>query len=95
MKATVSENGQVTIPKALRDRLGIRPGVVLEFHDEGGRLVATKAMDADPVDALYGILPQSASTISFGACGESRTRCDHGRQRAYFGKLTLLDPTAR
>lgn len=57
MKATVSEKGQVTIPKALRDRLGIRPGAVLEFRDEGGSLVATKAIGADPVDAVYGILP--------------------------------------
>ena len=26
MKAIVAERGQVTIPKALRDKLGIRPG---------------------------------------------------------------------
>jgi AbrB family looped-hinge helix DNA binding protein len=31
MKTTVSEKGQVTIPKRLRDRLGIRPGEVLEL----------------------------------------------------------------
>jgi AbrB family looped-hinge helix DNA binding protein len=56
MNATVSEKGQVTIPKALRDRLGIRPGQVLDFGEEGGRLVARKADDRDPVDALYGVL---------------------------------------
>ena len=61
MKATVSEKGQVTIPKALRDRLGIRPGAVLEFRDEGGSLVATKAMGADPVDVVYGILRDTRS----------------------------------
>lgn len=57
MRATVSEKGQVTIPKALRDRLGIRPGAVLEFRDDGGSLIATKAAGADPVDVVYGILP--------------------------------------
>jgi AbrB family looped-hinge helix DNA binding protein len=56
MRTTVSEKGQVTIPKRLRDRLGIRPGEVLEFIEEDGRLVATKAMPQDPVDAVYGIL---------------------------------------
>ena len=57
MKATVSEKGQVTIPKPLRDRLGIRTGQVLEFEEEGGRLVAVKAQDGqDPIDAVYGIL---------------------------------------
>ena len=56
MKATVSEKGQVTIPKAVRDRLGIRPGVVLEFRAEQGRLVATKLLRQDPVESVYGIL---------------------------------------
>jgi len=56
MKATVSEKGQVTIPKALRDRLGIRTGEVLEFETDRGRLVATKAAATDQVDAVYGIL---------------------------------------
>ena len=60
--STVSEKGQVTIPKLLRDRLGIRPGQVLEFRAERGRLVATKATATDPVDAVYGILPLDRST---------------------------------
>ncbi|MGH7411123.1 MAG: AbrB/MazE/SpoVT family DNA-binding domain-containing protein [Candidatus Methylomirabilis sp.] len=56
MKATVSEKGQVTIPKPLRERLGIRPGHVLDFRDEQGRLVATKVTPEDPVESVYGIL---------------------------------------
>ena len=56
MKATVSEKGQVTIPRPLRDRLGIGPGAVLEFRHEGGSLVATKAIGVDPVASVYGIL---------------------------------------
>lgn len=56
MKAIVSEKGQVTIPKPLRDRMGIRPGEVLEFSEERGCLLARKALERDPVDALYGSL---------------------------------------
>lgn len=56
MKAVVSEKGQVTIPKRLRDRLGIRPGQVLELVEEDGRLVAAKAMVIDPLERLYGSL---------------------------------------
>ena len=47
MKAVVSEKGQVTIPKALRDQLGLRPGTELAFSDEGGKLVARKLEGID------------------------------------------------
>ncbi len=39
MRATVAERGQITIPKVLREQLGIRPGTILEFTEENGRLV--------------------------------------------------------
>ena len=54
MKTTVSEKGQITIPKKLRQRLGIRPGDVLEFEEENGRLVGTKYLGDNPVAAVYG-----------------------------------------
>ena len=62
MNSVVSEKGQVTIPKALRERLGIRPGQVLDFDEENGRLVATKVTARDPVDAVWGILQDGRST---------------------------------
>ena len=62
MKTTVSEKGQVTIPKPLRDRLGIRPGQVLELREEGGRIVATKAIAEDAPARVYGILKLGRST---------------------------------
>jgi AbrB family looped-hinge helix DNA binding protein len=54
MHAKVAERGQVTIPKAIRDRLGIVPGTVLDFADENGRLIAVKAEAVDKLEALYG-----------------------------------------
>lgn len=56
MKTTVSEKGQITIPKRLRDRLGLRPGTVIDFEETGGRLVGRKLVPADQLDDLYGIL---------------------------------------
>ncbi len=56
MKSTVSEKGQVTIPKALRDRLGIRAGEVLDFEAESGRLVATKRSTRDPFADAFGVV---------------------------------------
>jgi AbrB family looped-hinge helix DNA binding protein len=62
MKAKVAERGQVTIPKKLRKRLGIRPGTVLEFHEEEGRLVARKATTTDVVNQIYGSLGKGRRT---------------------------------
>lgn len=67
MKSTVSERGQVTIPKPLRERMGIGPGQILNFEVVGGRLVATKAAYRDPVDEVYGILDEPGSTDAFMA----------------------------
>lgn len=62
MRAKVAERGQVTIPKPLRDRLGIRPGTILEFREEAGRLVAVKVESLDPIDQIYGQLGQGRHT---------------------------------
>jgi len=47
MKTTVSEKGQITIPKPLRDRLGIEPGTILDFETESGRLIGRKRSASD------------------------------------------------
>jgi antitoxin PrlF len=56
MKSTVSEKGQVTIPKSVRTKLGLRPGTVLEFEADRGRLIGRKAGGRDVIDELYGSL---------------------------------------
>jgi AbrB family looped-hinge helix DNA binding protein len=54
MKAIVSQKGQVTIPKPVRDRLGLRMGTVVEFSAETGRLIGVKATLVDPIQAWRG-----------------------------------------
>lgn len=56
MKAKVAERGQVTIPKKLREKLGLRPGTILDFSDIEGKLVAVKSTALDDVDRVYGSL---------------------------------------
>lgn len=62
MLSKVSEKGQITVPKRLRERLGIHAGDQLELVEDAGRLVATKTVPGDPVDAVYGILSLDVST---------------------------------
>lgn len=54
MNAILSEKGQVTIPKALRDGLGLVPGSVLEFSEERGRLIAKRVLRENPISAWRG-----------------------------------------
>lgn len=58
MLSTVSEKGQITVPKRLRQQLGIHPGDRLELVEDAGRIVVTKTVlgDDDPVDAVFGVL---------------------------------------
>ena len=49
MKSIVSEKGQVTIPKACRDRLGLKTGTVLQFETRDGKLIAVKQPSRDPL----------------------------------------------
>jgi antitoxin PrlF len=54
MKTTVSEKGQITIPKVLRVRLGLRKGQVLDVREDRGRLVMSKPRSADPFEKYFG-----------------------------------------
>jgi antitoxin PrlF len=64
MKSRVAERGQVTIPKRLRERLGIEPGTLLEFSEEGGKLIAIKGEGRDSVSEVYGCLGRKINTDS-------------------------------
>lgn len=57
LNAVVSQKGQVTIPKPLRESLGIRPGTELAFEEHEGHLVATRLIPTSPIKRLVGVLP--------------------------------------
>jgi antitoxin PrlF len=55
--ATVTSKGQITVPLAVRKRLGLKTGDRLEFINEGGTIVIRPVRDAeDPLAAYVGIL---------------------------------------
>lgn len=54
--ATVTSKGQVTIPKDVRDRLGIGPGDQLEFFESEQGYVVQKRVVASPFDRYVGYL---------------------------------------
>lgn len=74
MNAILSEKGQVTIPKAIRDDLGLVPGSVLDFQATQGRIVVSKVLARDPIQSWRGKgkLPTGNSVMEYleGARGE-------------------------
>lgn len=54
MKATLTSKGQLTIPMAIRQRLGLKPGQVLEFDDSAPYLIAVPVFDEEAMRALVG-----------------------------------------
>ena len=45
MEATVAEHGQITLPKAVRDALGLVKGTQLKVELDGGRIILRKNVD--------------------------------------------------
>ena len=63
MEAKLSSKGQATIPKAVRDRLQIRPGDRFKFffHPDGV-IILPKISTA----RLKGMIPKPAQSVSLG-----------------------------
>lgn len=62
MNAIVADRGQVTIPKKLRERLGITPRTVLAFEEENGCLRVTKIVPGDAVSRVLGCVRLEKTT---------------------------------
>lgn len=63
MEATVAERGQITLPKAVRDALGLSKGTQLKVEIEGSRIILSKNVD-DAISRLRGRfkLPDGVTT---------------------------------
>lgn len=65
MKAKIAARGQVTIPLPLRKKLGMRPGVILDFSVQNDKLIAVKADESDSVSQVFGCLGKNFHTDAF------------------------------
>ncbi len=63
MTSTISSKGQITVPKGVRDRLGLRAGTTVEFElTDNGVMLRKGHKGARPVDRVRGILKRQRST---------------------------------
>lgn len=58
--ATLTSKGQITIPKSVRDRLGLQTGDRIEFVDDSGGYRVQKRVLTSPFEKYRGYLKQLA-----------------------------------
>ena len=56
MGTRVTSKGQVTIPKAVREKLGVKPGDEVEFVEEDGAVRVRRRIDPAAIDKWVGYL---------------------------------------
>ena len=62
----ISERGQITIPKALRDQFGMNHNVEVEITPTGeGLLIHKRTASEHPVDRVFGILGRGGHTDDY------------------------------
>lgn len=62
----VSERGQITIPKSLRDRFGLSHDVEVELTPtEGGLLIQKRTVAQHPVERVFAVISGDLSTDDY------------------------------
>ena len=64
MKATVTSKGQITIPLAIRRRLNLQPGTILDFDEKATCLKATKYHNLESMRSVVGCAKDQMPGIS-------------------------------
>ena len=73
MEAIVAERGQITLPKAVRDALGLTKGMVLKVELDGGRIVLRKDV-SDALSRVRGRFPMPEGVTTDDIMRELRGR---------------------
>ena len=83
-QSKVTAQGQISIPSNVRSKLGVGPGSILEWAEEGDRLVVRRAgryTSGDIHGALFeGRPPVTRTLAELKACIASHMRQRHGRK---------------
>lgn len=62
----ISERGQITIPKPLRNQFGLSKNVEIELvSTKEGILIQKRSFNKHPVDSVYGILENLSDTDTY------------------------------
>lgn len=63
MNAVLSEKGQVTIPKPIREKLGLKTGAILDFNVKNGKIIARKTSGQSSLQSVVGYLRNKIASV--------------------------------
>jgi AbrB family looped-hinge helix DNA binding protein len=96
MTHKVGPKGQVVLPKAMRDRLGIRPGDEVVFDDRDEEIVVRRARSrAEVLDDLVGMLRDEQDPIPLTAAVEAEHRWEIAHDELREAEWALRDHQSR
>lgn len=81
MEVSVAERGQITLPKAVRDALGLTKGSTLTVELDGGRIILRKSVD-DAISRARGRFKLPSGVSSDQLTGQLRGRDGSGSDMA-------------
>ncbi|MBI3540711.1 MAG: AbrB/MazE/SpoVT family DNA-binding domain-containing protein [Deltaproteobacteria bacterium] len=64
-QSTVSERGQITLPKELRDRMGLKPGTSVRFVPSPKGILIQRDSAEDPMGEVFGVLKDGIRTDDY------------------------------
>ena len=74
--AKVTSKGQITLPKAVREKLGVQPGEDVGFEEKDDLLIISKVVTKSPFDKWVGKLKHLKGQRSDGLVRELRGHDD-------------------
>jgi antitoxin PrlF len=83
-RSRITAQGQISVPAEIRRRLGLDPGAILEWDEEGGEIVVRRAgrfSSEDVHRAVFPAGPPEARTVDEMKAGiRSRMKSRHARR---------------
>jgi AbrB family looped-hinge helix DNA binding protein len=81
-QSKLTAQGQISVPAEIRNRLGLRPGSVLEWDEKGGQVFVRKAgryTSAQVHEALFEGQPVATKNVDVKAAIRQHVRRRHAR----------------
>ena len=82
-QSKVTAQGQISVPAEIRRKLGIGPGSILEWDEDGGKVVVRKAgrySSQDIHDALFSSGPSRRNVAELKQAIARHMRAKHARR---------------